>query len=424
MSGADREPVLLGVRHHGPGSARAVRRALSAYRPEVVLIEGPPEADDLVELAGDEAMRAPVALLAYPSDAVRVVMTRGGAAATSGGGGRLPAAFWPFAEFSPEWQAVRWALANDVPVRFIDLPAAVRLAIDTQEGSGDGPASTVRTDPIAALAAAAGYDDPERWWEDAIEHRLTPTGTGLGSATGGQPANEVEAATAVAEAIAPFAAIAEAMRAVRSQTPQQSAGDRLDEERREAHMRRALRVALKEHDRVAVVCGAWHVPALEAPLPAATADAATLRGLPRLRTSLTWVPWTHARMASWQGYGAGVSSPGWYHHLFTSTDQPVVRWLVAAAAVLRKDGIDVSSAHVIEATRLAETLATIRGRPLAGLAEVTDAARAALCDGDEVRLALINRKLVIGDRLGRVPDATRGVPAPAAAAAGAGTPGY
>ena len=84
-------PVLLGVRHHGPGSARAVRRALSAYQPEVVLVEGPPEADPLVPLAGDEDMRAPVALLAYPA----------------AGDPRRQAAFWPFAEFSPEWQALR-----------------------------------------------------------------------------------------------------------------------------------------------------------------------------------------------------------------------------------------------------------------------------------------------------------------------------
>ena len=62
------EPLLLGVRHHGPWSARAVRRALAAFQPEVVLIEGPPEADALVQYAGEEDMRAPVALLAYPAD--------------------------------------------------------------------------------------------------------------------------------------------------------------------------------------------------------------------------------------------------------------------------------------------------------------------------------------------------------------------
>src|SRR5215475_5295742 len=101
-------PLLLGIRHHGPGSARAVRRVLEAYRPEVVLIEGPPEADGLVALAGSDEMQPPVALLAYRA---------------AEAGKRPPATFWPFAEFSPEWQAIRWAVDHEVPVRFCDLPA-------------------------------------------------------------------------------------------------------------------------------------------------------------------------------------------------------------------------------------------------------------------------------------------------------------
>ncbi|WP_327007267.1 DUF5682 family protein [Dactylosporangium sp. NBC_01737] len=215
----------------------------------------------------------------------------------------------------------------------------------------------------------------------------------------------------LAAAVAPFAAIAEAMTVVRAHAPAPPEAERVDEERREAYMRQALRAAAKEFDRVAVVCGAWHVPALTAPLPSASSDAAVLKGLPKVKVAMTWVPWTHARLASWQGYGAGVRSPGWYHHLFTAVDEHVVaRWLVRAAGVLRKDGVPVSSAHVIEATRLAEALATMRGRPLAGLAEVTDAAHAVLCDGDDLRLSLINRRLVVGDRLGRVPDQTPGVP--------------
>jgi hypothetical protein len=449
------EPLLLGVRHHGPGSARAVRRALAAFRPEVVLIEGPPEADALVPYAGDENMRAPVALLAYPADNPDP---------------KLRASFWPLAEFSPEWQAIRWAVARDVPVRFIDMPAAVRLAnpatgpaaakpaaakpaaddpgadgldaddpgaddqgADDPEAAGGSGDAAVRIDPIGALAEAAGYDDPERWWEDVVEHRfdhpLRPAppppvpsedgagagaGAGVAAVMGGVGLFAVEPEIDEGElraAAAPFEAIAEAMRVVRASAPAPPEVERVDEERREAYMRSGLRAALKEFERVAVVCGAWHVPALSGPLPSASADAATVRGLPKIKVSMTWVPWTHARLASWQGYGAGVRSPGWYHHLFTSVDAHVIeRWLVRAAGVLRKDGVPVSSAHVIEATRLADALATMRGRPLAGLAEVTDAAHAVLCDGDDLRLSLINRRLVVGDRLGRVPDQTPGVP--------------
>src|SRR5215468_4826701 len=106
MPASKPEPVLLGVRHHGPGSARAVARALAAYRPDVVLIEGPPEADGLVPLVMADGMAPPVALLAYTTEPRK------------GPTGRRSAAYWPFAEFSPEWQALRWAVENKVPVRF------------------------------------------------------------------------------------------------------------------------------------------------------------------------------------------------------------------------------------------------------------------------------------------------------------------
>jgi hypothetical protein len=355
---------VFGVRHHGPGSARSLAAALAALRPDIILVEGPPEADPLAALAADETMRPPVALLGY----------------VPGQPGQ--AAFWPFAAFSPEWQALRYAANTDIPVRFIDLPAANMLA----PGANPKPDSTPppeRTDPIAALAAAAGYDDPERWWEDAVEHAVT-----------GEPSV--------------FDAITEAITLLRDQ-PGSGPADQT-EARREACMRRKLRAAVKEgHDRIAVVCGAWHAPAL-LDWPPAAHDDRLLRGLPSVKVALTWVPWTYGRLASWSGYGAGIRSPGWYHHLFEAPDQPIERWLIKAAGVLRADGIPASSAHVIEAVRLAEGLAALRGRPLAGLEEVTEAARAVLCEGSELAVRLIQRRLVVGERLGAVPAATPMVP--------------
>src|ERR1700759_4611925 len=44
---------VFGVRHHGPGSARAVRHALEQFAPDVVLIEGPADADPLVRLVAE-----------------------------------------------------------------------------------------------------------------------------------------------------------------------------------------------------------------------------------------------------------------------------------------------------------------------------------------------------------------------------------
>ncbi|MFI6371860.1 DUF5682 family protein [Streptomyces sp. NPDC050546] len=396
-------PLLLGVRHHGPGSARAVRAALEEARPRVVLIEGPPEADALIPLAADEEMRPPVALLAHAVDEP----------------GR--SSFWPLAEFSPEWVAIRWALAHDVPARFIDLPATHTLAWGRQEeatgtvndgdgdgdregdsdgdgdsdghdnrdgdddrDSGPGPAD-LRIDPLGVLADAAGYDDPERWWEDVVEHR----GVGQG------------------DALAPFTVLEDAMGALR-ETYGSGGHDR--DLVREAHMRLQVRAAQREfEDGVAVVCGAWHVPALRRKTTVA-ADKALLKGLPKVKTDMTWVPWTHRRLSRISGYGAGIESPGWYGHLFSAPDRPVERWLTKVAGLLRAEDRIVSSAHVIEAVRLAETLAAMRGRPLPGLSETTDAVRAVMCEGSDVPLALVHDRLVVGDVLGEVPPTAPAVP--------------
>ncbi len=379
------EVAVLGIRHHGPGSARSLLAALAEFGPDQVLIEGPADADPLVGWAASPAMRPPVAILAYaPLEPRR-------------------AAFWPFATFSPEWQALTWSLAHDVPVGFCDLPAAHTLAPDAAEPpspdllspdpqaqapedeSGPPPRRVVRRDPLGALAAAAGYDDAERWWDDVVESRL--------------------------DASSPFPALVEAMAELRIALPETDPVEALSEARREAYMRKTIRAAVKRGQRrIAVVCGAWHAPVLTWPLPPASADLATLRGLAKTKITTTWVPWTHQRLSVASGYGAGIASPGWYHHLWTAPDRPVVRWLTSVAGSLRSRDLPVSSAAVIEAVRLAETLAGLRDRPLAGLTEVNDATLAVLCDGDETALRFVTEELVVGQATGHVDPGVPTVP--------------
>jgi hypothetical protein len=142
---------VFGIRHHGPGSARSLVQALESLRPDVVLIEGPPDAADAIALAGHGEMRPPVALLVYPPERPSL------------------AVYYPFATFSPEWNAIRWALANGVPARFIDLPVAhgfaemlaavaefearAKAAADAQNGGTSGDAD--------ASASSSSHDDAD-----------------------------------------------------------------------------------------------------------------------------------------------------------------------------------------------------------------------------------------------------------------------
>ena len=351
--------TVLGIRHHGPGSARSVVRSLDRLQPDLVLVEGPPEADQLIGLVASPDLVPPVALLCYVvSEPQR-------------------SAFWPFASFSPELAALRWAEANDVRSRFCDLPAATSLAWRPRRA----PRSRRRVDPIAVLASAAGHHDPERWWEDLVEAR-------------GVADEEL------------FEAVGEAMAALRGVEPHDD-----EEAAREAAMRLAVRTARKEgHVNIAVVCGAWHAPALTGTFPSEAADRGRLKGLPKVKVAATWVPWTTGRLAHESGYGAGVASPGWYAHLHGEPTDPVPGWLARTARVLRHEGIDAAPAGSVDAARLADALAALRGRPLPGLAEVTDATLAVLCGGDATPLQLVHRRLVVGDGVGRVPEDTPALP--------------
>lgn len=383
---------VFGIRHHGPGSARALAKALAALAPDVVLIEGPPDANEIIGLAGHPEMRPPASILVYASENPK------------------RAVFYPFTTFSPEWQAIQYGLRQNLPVRFIDLPHAHQLlddAAEKEEPEAEPGAEEVAEatplpdfllppemlDPLGALAKAAGFEDGERWWEQMVEHRRDERDL--------------------------FAAILEAMSALREGValPELASHPHMIQEaRREAHMRQMIRAAQREgFGKIAVVCGAWHAPVL-ADMPAAKEDAAILKGLPKVKVQATWVPWSNGRL-SWQsGYGAGVQSPGWYQHLWDTQAEGIdptgliIRWMAKVAALLRGEDLDTSSASVIEAVRLAEALASVRDRSLPGLLELNEACQTALCFGEALPLRLIERKLIVGEVLGQVPPETPAVP--------------
>src|SRR5499433_2113687 len=217
---------ILGIRHHGPGSAALLRKALDVLDPECVLVEGPPEGDELIQYVADPDLKPPVAMLLHAVDEASL------------------ASFMPFAEFSPEWQAMDWALKHKRHVQFCDWPAAVSLALGkaAQENPETEPAQ-VRADALDLLASAAGYEDGETFWNGLIEQH----------GASGQ------------EALSEFASIETAMTEARAQeglTPQ-SPDDASRNVQREAFMRTNIRAAVKDVEgKIAVVTGAWHISGL------------------------------------------------------------------------------------------------------------------------------------------------------------------
>ena len=68
---------LLGIRHHGPGSARSVLAALDAIGPDTVLVELPADTASALGWIGEPGLVPPVAMLTYVAWlAWRITVTR------------------------------------------------------------------------------------------------------------------------------------------------------------------------------------------------------------------------------------------------------------------------------------------------------------------------------------------------------------
>lgn len=385
---------IYGIRHHGPGSARSLLNALETDPPDVLLVEAPADVEESLALVSHAEMKPPVAL--FVCDATRAAHS----------------AFIPFAEYSPEWVAIRFAMQRGIPVRCMDLPYGHLLALEAKSeetappggqdpGAKSAPAAEdpedFTHDPLRLLARAAGFDDTETWWDNLVEQQSNPASL--------------------------FEGIAEAMGELRRTLRQdeqastdsgEPRGDnphsaRRFEALREAWMRKVLREATRQFDTVAVVCGAWHAPALLA-MPPASHDAALLRGLPWMMVYVAWAPWTYGQLATQSGYGAGVSSPAWYELLWkqsgrsgASSRETAILWTIGAARLLRGKDLDASSASVIESVRLAEALGALRGLRAPGLRELTDAALATLTHGETLPFRIVSEELIIGKRMGSIP---------------------
>ncbi|MGL4608701.1 MAG: DUF5682 family protein [Trueperaceae bacterium] len=366
-------PKIFGIRHHGPGSARSLLTALQDLQPDIVLVEGPADATDMLPWLAHEEMEPPVSLLVYRPDNPK------------------RAGFFPFAVFSPEWQGIRYALQQNISVRFMDLPQGVFLANDIKLAMPDGGV-------METLAKAAGYKHYEHYWNALVEQR----------------SDDSQLFTGVFEMMIALRDEAAKNLETRLPTmkPEEKEGERLAEAR-EAYMRQSIRNAQREgFKKIAVICGAWHSPALRVEQYDDVVDATLLASFKTADIEAAWVPWSYSRLASWKGYGAGIQSPGWYQHLWDTrnAERNSVQWLTRVSELLRREGFDTSSAHIIETVRLAESLAAIRDLALPGLTELSEATQTVMCFGDVLPMRLIQEKLIVGERRGVVPSDSPMVP--------------
>lgn len=362
---------ILGIRHHGVGSAKKVLERLAELKPDLILVEGPPEITPLLKDIGREELVPPVAIMVYNE--------------------KNPAQsnFYPFATFSPEWVAASYGNNHNIPVQALDLPAALSFQLANRKmPEPEAPEDPIPSkDPLSYLSDIAGFDTSESWWEYYFEKDTSH------------------------QAKEHFEAIHLGIKALRE------AGvlSFLDEENqsREAYMRMIIQQAVNEmHDTIAVVCGAWHGPALFDIEEQFASDQKILKSLPKKKLSIhcSWIPWTNSRLSFYSGYGAGLRSPGWYEHLWETQEDREISWLSKIGQAFREAEVDCSTAHVMESYRLARALASLRNKAHISLEELNEAVHTVMCMGDGILFELVKHQVIVGEKMGTLPEDVPKVP--------------
>ncbi len=364
---------IFAVRHLSPAAAHHLHAILDELKPTAVLVEGPSDATEQIKHLVHKETRLPLALLAYTRERpVRSIL-------------------YPLAAYSPEWIALTWAVRNKKEARFIDLPASVFLELHRATGekeAHDKPPGTKASedtqaylnDSYEAIALLCGDPDHETWWERHFEHTTDPTSY--------------------------IQQIYEFGRGLRELRQLKENDENLI---REAYMRRCIRQVLDDGhkpEKVLIICGAFHAPALTSELPAMTDQE--LKKLPRAEASLTLMPYSYYRLSSQSGYGAGNHAPAYYQRLYEElregqADRLAARFLSELCHSMRRAGQIRSAAEVIEAVRLAGSLAALADSPAPCLRDLRDAAVTCLGRGERESILPHLREIEIGTHVGKLP---------------------
>ena len=351
-----RAPFLIGIRHHSPAMSVATPRLLEGFAPDVLAVELPAEAAEWLDWLTHPEATAPLAM-AFSRD------------------GNL--SFYPFADFSPELVALRWARANSVPVVCLDLPVAVP---EPEEATEDFPGDSRGRD---ALFARARTNDPQEAWDRLVE----------APAPGSAPEQLRVAALTHGWAL-------------------RKAEGRIDAhtQAREERMNRVLGRELSAGSRVAAVVGSFHAAALLAPEPGPldAVDGSDVAGC--------LVRYTFAQLDSRSGYPAGIRDPGWQQVVLASELAPdrlrdeTTRLITEITRRLRAAGHPAGPGEAAETARVALDLAALRGLAAPSRRELIEAATTVLAQGEVLGrgrvVAEALEQVLIGDRSGRVAPGT------------------
>jgi hypothetical protein len=365
---------IFGVRHLSPGASYHLLDYLESKRPKCILIEGPSDAGNFIESLANKHVVPPVAILAYTTELpVETVL-------------------YPFANYSPEYQAILWGKRNRCEIRFIDFPSNISLKLGKfRNKTVTDEAKDFYEEHNKLYETVANHyseDDYESYWERYFEHNLNKDTFREGLKLQSKEIREMVIDRELETAPCDYSYNA----------------------LREAYMRRKIDRAFADGfaiEDIVVVVGAYHVSGITNDEPALSDKE--LKTLPKTSTKIALMPYSYLRLSSRTGYGAGNKAPCYFESMWDAMQEKRLEQLPAIylskiAQEQRKAGHNASSANVIEAVRLAESLASMRSGSLPVLRDLHDATVTCFGGGDLALVAEALNRADIGTAIGSLPE--------------------
>ena len=349
----------FGIRHFSPAGAYFLRQFLDEVKPSLVLIEGPADFDFLIDDIVSKKLVPPFAIMAYTKEAP------------------IDTILYPFAEYSPEYQAILWARENNTECHFFDLESDIILGLEKRDDETKEEEIISETNPKKSIET-----DMEGFWERTLEQSEDMHAYRAGSALFGE--------------------------SIRKDT---NSDDKsfIRDTVRESFMKRKIKEYIEkgfDTEKIVAITGAFHTSAIES-LEGAMSDK-EYKALVRRESNVTLMPYSYYRLSKRTGYGAGNAAPAYYELLWQGFLNGDItyherKYLSSLAKYMREHGGIVSSAQVIEATRLARELAVIRGGSVPTLEDLKDASITCMGGGSFGEMAMGFAETDIGKKIGSVP---------------------
>lgn len=385
--------ILFPIRHHSPVCSYHLIRTIEAYKPDIILIEGPENANHLISALTDENTVLPAAFYCYYKDSKKIISDEG----------EDYKCYYPFQYSSPEYNALVQAKKFGINAEFIDLPYSEML-INTAENYG-----------LRKNADKHNYADDSRLIKSKFYEKICEK-TGLRSFD-----EFWEKYFEIGGLYISTEKFVHQMNTYCILTRADCTEDELKADGtliREQYMAYNIMNTMKMHKKVLAVTGGFHTLGIYQLIQQNNIKPPKIHKIPDTNQGCYPMAYSYRAVDALRGYASGMMYPYFYdcimQNLYTREspqevyNEQTFEFLTNTAKKASQKDIQVTISDITSAYSMMNGLSVLRDSRECGISEVFDAVTACFIKGEKTlssSLPLdILAQLATGDKVGHIGD--------------------